>query len=65
MVQNVKELGAKLNIERLGNSSDRIVLEERKIQIRQPWSDQRLFRPAFPARLIQVGNANFGLQFAV
>lgn len=46
MVQNIKELGAELNIERLGNPPDRVVLEKRKVQVRQARSYQDV-----PARI--------------
>ena len=40
VVQHVEELGAELHVEVLRDFSNTIVLEDRKVQIGQTWSDQ-------------------------
>src|SRR6516164_5272860 len=42
MIQNIKELRPKLNVEVLRNPPDVIVLEDREIQIRQPWPNHNV-----------------------
>ena len=42
MINNVEELGAELNVERLGDAFDVVVFKNGKIEVYESWANQRV-----------------------